>query len=555
MFDPKGNSLLDEQLAVAGLEMQWVGAVIGAATAIGSGIMGMSRASSANATAKKNYKKQKKFNKKVAKKQNEYNAKVDANQEANYKAMREFNQKTALSNWERGKEIQDYEYNSAIAQYNKSESIYEQTVGTEKLKGLNELEFEQATAAQAQALQDAFTQKQFALTDARFALQDELRSQQLQQSLVSAERRDIKTRSDLDRKDIRNKFKIAKQEQEFNQQTLESTYGQASAEAQLERQQQSANLQSTYKSAQFDERGQRAQMRSIQSRRDTGTQSINNTIEQLRSQGNYQKEAAMIEGLLAEGQASLGQAGKSTAKAIQSNRAQLQRGLASLASDLSGKNRQAAIQLAELQAELSLAETGVGINLEKISESVSEAERQTDRNLARLEVGMAGTTERFGIDAARGRAQMLSTTQDLQLQDKRVNNAQRLAMAKNTVQQFTINDAIGIANRDYADNVNIINLNYESAKAQNKLNIDRIGLEKKYADLNAKAAKMLKPEQLSYNPKPEEPPEHIFLKSQKAIPGYTPSPAMQNIYAPLVEGIGGAAGQLVGVDFTQNPWK
>ena len=39
MFNPKEN-LLDQQLAVSGLEMQWVGAAISAGTAIVGGIMG-----------------------------------------------------------------------------------------------------------------------------------------------------------------------------------------------------------------------------------------------------------------------------------------------------------------------------------------------------------------------------------------------------------------------------------------------------------------------------------------------------------------------------------
>ena len=100
----------------------------------------------------------------------------------------------------------------------------------------------------------------------------------------------------------------------------------------------------------------------------------------------------------------------------------------------------------------------------------------------------------------------------------------------------------------------MIDRNYDSAKAQSELNVEYIGLQKEFADLNTRAGMMLKPEKLDYNPKPEEPPEHIFIKSQKAIPGFVPSPAMQNIYAPLVQGVGSAAGQLAGVDFSKGPF-
>ena len=64
MFNPKGSHLLDEQLAVSGLEMHWVGAAIGAVTSIVGGISGASAASKQNAAAKKAQKQQKKFNKK-----------------------------------------------------------------------------------------------------------------------------------------------------------------------------------------------------------------------------------------------------------------------------------------------------------------------------------------------------------------------------------------------------------------------------------------------------------------------------------------------------------
>ena len=53
-FNPKGNNLLDEQLVTSGLEMNWVGAVIGAATSVVGGIMGMNQASKSNKNAKKN---------------------------------------------------------------------------------------------------------------------------------------------------------------------------------------------------------------------------------------------------------------------------------------------------------------------------------------------------------------------------------------------------------------------------------------------------------------------------------------------------------------------
>ena len=65
MFDPKGSHLLDEQLAVSGLEMSIVItaplalAGVSAAANIAGGIFGARSASKSNSKAKSNRKKQK----------------------------------------------------------------------------------------------------------------------------------------------------------------------------------------------------------------------------------------------------------------------------------------------------------------------------------------------------------------------------------------------------------------------------------------------------------------------------------------------------------------
>ena len=544
MFNPKGNSLLDEQLTTSGLEMNWVGAAIGAVTSVVGGIMGSNQARSNNSAAKKNAKKQRKYNKKVAKKTNKYNKKVDANQEANYFAMRDFNQKVALENWERGKEIQDYEFDSAMKQFEKSQAI-----GSAQL-GLNSQDAALAIESERRSLTDAFLQRQFAETDSKVALQDELQRRGLEQQSVNLKKSQAIIESRLNKKDLVNRIASTYDEAGLSINEQVSNLNQTYAEAGLSAEEQTGSLSDTYTQQNISRQEQFAQLQSIKSRKQTGAASIENTIEQLTAQGNVQKESAMIEGLLAEGQASLGQAGKSTAKARQSSKAALQRSLMALSSEMSGKRKQAGIQLAELNAEMSLAETGVGLNLQRISGAVSSAERTTGLNLRKISTGLRGAEAATDINMGRIRADVTATERNVENERKRFNAAKRFALEGADIEEQSISNAINIANRDYLQNMDMIKRNYESAKSQSELNIKNIGIQKQYADLNTKAGMMLKPERLSYNPKPQEPPEHIFLKSQKAIPGFVPAPAMQNVYAPLVEGIGGAASQLVGVDFT-----
>ena len=179
MFNPKVNNLLDEQLAVSGLEMNLAGVFAGvsAVASIAGGIMGSSEASKQNAAAKKAHKEQKKFAEKTAKLQNEHNDKLDAADKANYYAMREFDYKTALSQWERNSELQDFEYLQQLKLFQKSQEI-----GNAQL-GLNAQAAVQGIEAEIATIQEFFIQQQFehenslsdlkkAYTEQRFSRQE-----------------------------------------------------------------------------------------------------------------------------------------------------------------------------------------------------------------------------------------------------------------------------------------------------------------------------------------------------------------------------------------------
>ena len=187
--------------------------------------------------------------------------------------------------------------------------------------------------------------------------------------------------------------------------------------------------------------------------------------------------------MLAEGKASLGQAGKSRIKGKQSATAALQRGLVGLEAELTGRRKQAGIELAQLNADTSLAITGVGLNLEKINNAIESAEGEVEYN-----------------------------------------------------------DRIMAANM-------------ESSVKQTQRNIEGIIQQKKYTDLNTIASMMLKPEFTGYDPKPEIPPERVFLERQEAIPGFVPNPAQQSVWAPVISGIGSAASSVISAGSAGDWWQ
>ena len=92
--------------------------------------------------------------------------------------------------------------------------------------------------------------------------------------------------------------------------------------------------------------------------------------------------------------------------------------------------------------------------------------------------------------------------------------------------------------------------NMKSFIDQTGRNIDELIQQKKYSDINTQASMMLEPEFGGYDPKPKKPPEREFIESMEAIPGFTPAPAQQSVWAPLISGISQGMGTMAGADFS-----
>lgn len=302
MFNLKEN-LLDQQLAVSGLEMQfWKDLVTGG---------GYSR----NKAAKKAEKKQREFNEKVAELTNEHNDKLDAADKENYHMMRDFSHESNMRNWQRSSEIQDFQYLSQLQQYQKSHAV-----GNAQL-GLNADAERQGIEGEQAVIEEAFIQNQF------------------------------------------------------------------------EHDASMGNLKEAYTQGMFDRRDQQIQLRGIKSKQKFGIANLQNELKQQSTQNAMNKESAMIESLVAQGTAQLGQAGKSTAKGVQANMAALQRSLMALDTEMSGRRVSAHLQMAELQADASLAEASVGINLERIDNAIANAEETAAGN---IEVQRANMKSKIG---------------------------------------------------------------------------------------------------------------------------------------------------------------
>ena len=162
---------------------------------------------------------------------------------------------------------------------------------------------------------------------------------------------------------------------------------------QFEHEASMGNLKEAYTQGMFDRRDEQIQLRGIKSKQKFGIANVQNELKQQSTQNAMNKESAMIDSLVAQGTAQLGQAGKSTAKGVQANMAALQRSLMALDTEMSGRRVSAHLQMAELQADASLAEASVGINLERIDNAIANAEETAAGN---IEVQRANMKSKIG---------------------------------------------------------------------------------------------------------------------------------------------------------------
>jgi len=261
-------------------------------------------------------------------------------------------------------------------------------------------------------------------------------------------------------------------------QAEQDAISEAFVQQQLQHRQSKDALKQTYVQQNINRQEQFQKIQGIRSRQAFGSVGFENTINQLMTQGALAKESEMVKNLVAEGSIqATGQAGRSTAKGLQSNMAEMHRALMALDSELSGKYKQAAVQLAELNADSSLQEAGVGLNLQRIDAAIKSAESDSQFNLEVMRENM-----------------------------------------KSTLNQ-TLRD------------------------------VKQIGLERQVSDINTRAGMMLFPERLSYDPRPEQEPERIFVERMEAIPGFTPPAQQQSVWAPLISGVGAGASALSKIDW------
>ena len=153
-FNPKGPTLLDEQLAESGLEMHWVQVALG----LGSAALGFFGQQSSNNSAKKAQKKAEKLAEEAAEKTNEYNAEVFEVDKRNYYANRAYEWESAVRSWQQNQLIQDWGYLQTVRQFAKSVDNFGENLTYNELAAQESYSAEEAALAEIYQ-EDAFTRQ------------------------------------------------------------------------------------------------------------------------------------------------------------------------------------------------------------------------------------------------------------------------------------------------------------------------------------------------------------------------------------------------------------
>jgi len=121
---------------------------ISAAASVASGIAGSAQASSQNAQARSNYEAQKRASEEAARNTNEYNQRVFEADKENYRRQRDYEWQTAIKQWQYNSEIQDYQYAQTAKQYLSSVENTQQQLTYNSVAAREAQEQEQASLAE-----------------------------------------------------------------------------------------------------------------------------------------------------------------------------------------------------------------------------------------------------------------------------------------------------------------------------------------------------------------------------------------------------------------------
>jgi hypothetical protein len=136
-----------------------------------------------------------------------------------------------------------------------------------------------------------------------------------------------------------------------------------------------------------------------------------------------------------------------------------------------------------------------------------------------------------------------------QAQDQLVAQLQSAGQARLGQAGGAMNKRVQAAGAQIGRDLAVMSASLTGEIAASNLRMFDISMGKYTADAAVEAARMLRPDRLPDIPAPTMPPEPTWLEPMKILPGMAAPAQTQSVFAPLVQGIGAAAGSLAKIDW------
>ena len=103
---------------------------------------------------------------------------------------------------------------------------------------------------------------------------------------------------------------------------------------------------------------------------------------------------------------------------------------------------------------------------------------------------------------------------------------------------------------DMGRNAAVMDASLSTSVEQSQRNMFDISMRRYGADMSTMASMMIRPEAAPDIPVPTQTPERIFIEPMEVLPQAIQAPTKQNTFAPIISGIGSAAGALAGINWS-----
>ena len=432
-----------------------------------------------------------------------YNHAVEnlAIQKANAKRQRDYQNDSAMQNWELGVAQQDYQHDQSMRQFRKSEQI----AGSQLT--YNQAELQAALAREKNVLNEQFIESAFKNQSLIQDLYEDTGGAGYDKAAALLGLDD--TQGQLQHQETKQltNLKHAVGDAQFNQASkqiqLLDKQGQADYnKANIVQQLAGNQAQSKFKKLELDLSASAAKTRA-----DFENDLIRREISDNKFKAARSLTQERIKAMQQMGQASLTQAGRSQGKAVQMVLAELGRQQAYTVESMIRGEDLARARMKNNRIEAINTESSIKVKKASIDYDTLQQVGQASRDIDEANRDLRINDQQGKLDLASIRKKVMDTAENTRVDTKEIHRNLRHAQKQTGTDLSKIDWSLQNTQSRFRHNQDVLKASIDSAVRASNMNRRDIALSKVQADMTANARRMLEPEKLPTIPKPITIPE------------------------------------------------